>query len=472
MVNFEKLEVTMGSISQKELYMGKFKDRRLDKRASKLSALLYAGKSSSIHEISPNEAEQKGAYRFLANDRAAESILIDTVKERSSYLCGERDVLVLQDTSEFNLDNHHNRLQPNSGISLTGNNLGYFMHCSLVLDAKDETVLGFSDIQLWNRDEDKLGKERGYKGLPIEEKESYKWIKACQEGKKHLSGAKSITFIEDREGDIYEQFATIPDEKTHLIVRSRDNRRLSDGNKLFDSLSRQPVAGSYRIELVKDIRKEVEKRTAHVEVRFCKVGITKSHLIKKPSVAAEVQLYAIEVKEAIKDGTTNPIHWRILTTHTISSYEQAIDIVNKYRLRWYIEQLFRLLKRKGFAIESSELETGWAIRKLTVMVLNAALRVMQLLLAYNNEQGQPIEQVFDKGEIKCLEQVSKKLQGDTEKSKNENNPATLSWATWIIARLGGWKNYNSKRPPGPIIVKRGLDKFASIYEGWKLALST
>src|SRR5437879_2047441 len=140
----------MGSISQKEIYIGKFTDKRLDKRALKLSALLYAGRSSSIHEISPNEAELKGAYRFLGNDKAEESILIKTVKERSRYLCSHRDVLVLQDTSEFNLDNHRNRLQPNTGLGLTGNNadVGFFLHGSLVMDAHDETVLGFSDIQL------------------------------------------------------------------------------------------------------------------------------------------------------------------------------------------------------------------------------------------------------------------------------------------------------------------------------------
>ncbi len=41
------------------------------------------------------------------------------------------------------------------------------------------------------------------------------------------------------------------------------------------------------------------------------------------------------------------------------------------------------------------------------------------------------------------------------------------WATWIIARLGGWKNYNSKRPPAPIVLKKGLDKFTAIYQGVK-----
>lgn len=461
----------MESISQKEIYMGKFKDKRLDKRASKLSALLLAGRSSSIHEIAPTEAEQKAAYRFLNNEKIEERTLINTVKERSSYLCTGKEVLVLQDTTDFNLTSHRGRLQSNTGLGLGGTTdcLGFFLHSSLVLDARQETVLGFSDIQLWHR-ESMLTKEgRGYKRLPIEEKESFKWIKASQESKQHLLAATSITFVEDREGDIYEQFASIPDERTHLIIRSRDNRNLSDGNKLFDVLSQQSAAGNYTIEVVTDIRKGVEKRTASVEVRFCRVSITKPATVKKKAVASQVELHAIEVRE-INATVAHPIRWRILTTHLVESYEHAIGIINHYRKRWYIEQLFRLLKKKGFDIQSSELESGWAIRKLMVMILNAALRVMQLLLAYNNEQSQPIAEVFDKAEVTCLEGLNRTLQGDTEKSKNKHDPTRLSWATWILARLGGWKNYNSKRPPGPIVLKRGLDKFASIFQGWKLAL--
>lgn len=465
----------MGSISQKEIYMGKFKDKRLDKRASKLSALLVAGRSSSIHAITSKESEQKAAYRFLNNERTQEQTLISAVKERSGYLCTGKEVLVLQDTTDFNFANHRGRLQPNTGIGVAGGSdkwLGFFLHSSLVLDRADETVLGFSDIQLWHRDQVRIDREqRGYKKLPIEEKESFKWIRACNESKKHLSAAASITFVEDREGDIYEQFVTVPDERTHLIIRSRDNRNLSDGNKLYDVLSQQPAVGSYKIELVTDLRKGVEKRTALVEVRFCKVRIAKSVIEKKKNLASHVELYAIDVRET-NDTVANPIRWRILTTHSVNSFENAIRIIAHYKSRWHIEQLFRLLKKKGFDIQSSELESGWAIRKLMVMILNAALRVMQLLLAYDNEQSQPIEQVFDSGEIKCLETLNNTLQGDTEKSKNRYDPKRLSWATWVISRLGGWKNYNSKRPPGPIILKRGLDKFASIYQGWKLALSS
>src|SRR5665213_55717 len=459
-------------ISHKEIYMNKFGDERLDKRANKVSAMLYFGQTSSIHEMSSDEAEQKAAYRFLANEKVEESKLIATAIERSSYLSADKDILVLQDTSEINLDNHRNRLKRGSGIGLTGNDkdLGFFLHGSLVLDAGTEVILGYSNIQLWHREEDKLDKEeRNYKYQPIEEKESYKWIKACNESKDHLLQARTITFIEDREGDIYHQFATVPDDRTHLIIRSRDNRRLSDGSKLFDKLRKQPVAGQYEISIVKDIRKGVESRTAIVEVRYCKVSIARPEPLKKTGLPESVELYAIEVTEINPPKGVIKVCWRLLTTHPVMTFEEAVNIVKKYRLRWYIEQLFRLLKKKGFKIESSELETGWAIRKLTVMILSSALRVMQLLLAYNKEDSQPVEQVFNQKEINCLKAINETLQGETEKSKNKNNPTKLSWATWIIARLGGWKNYNSKRPPGPIILKKGLDRFANIYQGWNLA---
>lgn len=455
--------------------MGKFEDSRLDRRAMQLSSMLYFGRTGSIHEMAKTEAEQKGAYRFLANEKVEEKILISTVKERSGYLCTGKDVLVLQDTTEINLDNHRNRLKRNTGIGLTGNNkdLGFFLHGSMVLDAASETVLGFSDIQLWHREEGKKDKEeREYKNLPIEDKESYKWIRACEQSKEQLSQARTITFIEDREGDIYEQFAKVPDGRTHLVIRSRDNRRLADGGTLFEKLGAQAPAGEYEIKLVKDIRKGVESRTAAVEVRYCGVSIARPRNIaaaNKAKLPERVGLYAVEVREKNAPPGCTPVLWRILTTHAVACYAEALSIVDKYRLRWYIEQLFRLLKQKGFRIESSELETGWAIRKLTVMALNAALRVMQLLLARGNDGSQPVGEVFSQGEVECLQALSQSLEGDTEKSRNKNNPAKLSWAAWVIARLGGWKNYNSKRPPGPIILKKGLDKFNNIYQGWNMA---
>jgi hypothetical protein len=59
--------------------------------------------------------------------------------------------------------------------------------------------------------------------LPIEEKESYKWIESSIRTKEVLEQAKEIIIIQDREGDIDVQFCLIPDSKTHLLIRARSN---------------------------------------------------------------------------------------------------------------------------------------------------------------------------------------------------------------------------------------------------------
>lgn len=99
-------------------------------------------------------------------------------------------------------------------------------------------------------------KDQDYNMLPIKEKESYKWIESSENSKKVLGQAKEIIIIQDREGDIYEQFGIVPDQKTHLLVRARANRTLSDKTKLFDYIANQPSKETYTIELEGDKRKK------------------------------------------------------------------------------------------------------------------------------------------------------------------------------------------------------------------------
>jgi hypothetical protein len=114
------------------------------------------------------------------------------------------------------------------------------------------------------------------------------------------------------------------------------------------------------------------------------------------------------------------------------------------------------------------LEQGWAIRKLTLLAMMASLRILQMMLAYLDDNEQPIDEVFDQQEQKCLQMIEKKMEGATEKLKNPAKVNTLKWATWVIARIGGWKGYASQRKPGPIVLQKGLAKFYNVYEGWLL----
>jgi len=432
---------------------------------------LVIGKSSSIRQCFPDRASQKACYRFLNNEKVSESALIEELTKRSGSITSGRHLLVIQDTTSFNLNNHYYRIKKANGIGTIEDNfsVGFFLHASMIIDAFSGSMLGFSDVQLWNRIyDDPLRKHRIAK-LPIEEKESFKWIKACEQTKMNCPNAASLTFIEDRDGDIYEQFARITDERTNFVIRACKNRLLSTGNKLYEMLEELPCAGSYELDLADNKRKKKLSRTAHIEVRFSKVCINASGKNINKNIPKNLEVYAVQASEVGYNGK-DKICWRLLTTHCIEKYDQAINIIELYRKRWHIEQLFRLLKKQGFEMEENELETGWALRKLSILALNASLRIMQLMHATEDENAQPLSEVFTASEQRCLEQANQQLNGSSSKQRNPYKPLSLIWARWIIARLGGWKSYASQRNAGPITLKRGLDNFNQMYYGWCLAL--
>lgn len=452
-------------------YKGKLGDLRSERRGVELWHKLSERPSSSIRQLSDNPAEQKAYYRFLNNDTINEEDLIKESSERMSNLSKGRHLLCVQDTCEVNLSSHKGRLNKDSGLgrsdkSDTGH--CFKIHPGLVLDSQSLNPLGFSHIKVFHRPEEMPDRiERKYKSQPIEDKESYKWIEVAQHSKEVLKQADSVTFIEDREGDIYEQFALIPDDKTHLLVRSRTTRNLSNGKSLYNEIDSEPVAGTYTIELPTDSRKKQYKRQAEIALRFKTCELKCPANLKNKGYPASISLTCISVKETTK--SSKAINWKLLTTHKIENYEEALLMVAWYSARWYIEQLFRILKKQGFGIEETELESGWAIRKLVIMQMTALLKILQMNIAYADpEEGQPIEEVFDKEEIEVLEMMNIKLQGKSIKLQNHHNPKRTKWATWIIGRIGGWKGYNSQGPPGVIALKRGLDRLSYIIEGTKL----
>ena len=461
----------MELISNRADYSGKLGDKRLERRAELLSNALTNSRTSVVHKATRDEAEQKGFYRFLNNDAVSEEQLIEALRSRCATNVQGRDVLVIEDSSSLGFSHQAGNIKENSGMGLVGNKkgLGFLSHVSLVLDAHSEAMLGFCDVQLWHRIQDKANNTtRVYKKQPIEQKESYKWIKASKQAKDKLSSANSMIIIQDREGDLYEQFCEIADGRTKLIIRNRDDRKLTRGGTIKDWLASVETSGCYSIAIIGDKRKDRIKRIARLEVKYSSLTIQKPQSAKTPGLPAGFTLNVVEAKEVGYSGK-DAIYWRLLTTCAVDCLEQAVAIIKHYSQRWYIEQVFRLLKKQGYQIEASQLQTGWAIRKLFVMTLSAVLRVMQLYLAYGEESSQNIEEVFDEQEIECLQAIQSNHLPQTAATSNLNDRRKLSWASWIIARLGGWKGNVKQKPPGPIIFKRGLDRFNRMFDGWKLA---
>lgn len=406
-------------------------------------------------------------------------MLINSLQEQCVENAQDSHLICIQDTTEYNFKHHSGRLNKDER-GVVGNNIdrGFFAHVMLCFDASTSLPLGISYVHQWNRDPDASNAKRGahYKELPIEQKESYRWIEAAETTKDLLSNAKHLTFISDRESDIYQLWSRIPDEKTDLIIRARTDRKLvNSSSTAFTLLDKQSISGSYEIELRNDNRKGRRSRRVKLNVKYTECQIVKPKRAKSTTVKDPdaITLYIVEAKEddqtICHDDT--PVHWILFTTRKINSYNKALQIIQWYSFRWQIEQFFRITKKQSIDLESSQLERDERLMKLSLFGFAIALKILQLNLARDGVPNDSAVICFTAEEIQILEAIASTIPATTEKQKNPYAVRTLAWASWIIARLGGYSGYKSQSPPGPITYYRGLDKFFKMAEGFRLVRS-
>lgn len=456
-------------------YQDLLPDQRLADRADRIAAAMAEHQSVVIRRLSQDRAEAAGAYRFFSNTHVSLSALKGALVRHCHGHVEGGHKLVLQDTTQLNFNHLAERLGQDHHLGVIGDNesLGCFLHPSLVLDADSGHCLGLSDVQLWTRPKHRPSKhKRHYKEQPIEEKESFRWIESIAASQAVLEQAEEVTMVADREGDIFEVAARVPDSKTHLLVRARGNRRVHEAaGLLYEQMLEQDVAGHYTISVRGDKRQGRRKRTARIEVRYGRVHLRRPKRLRGSAYPEAVPVYVVEAREqqaTVPEGE-EPIHWCLLTSHVVEDFARARQVIDWYRQRWQIEQYFRLLKSEGLNLEEALLEDGQALKRLCLMALGAALAVMRLLAVRSGTSTQPVGHVLTRPEQHCLAELMPEWEGSTRKQQNPHETGTLAWASWLIARLGGWKGYASQRPPGPITYYRGMYRFAAIYQGWKLA---
>src|SRR5207245_8751445 len=83
------------------------------------------------------------------------------------------------------------------------------------------------------------------------------------------------------------------------------------------------------------------------------------------------------------------------------------------RLRWSIEQLFRVAKSRGLGLEDSQMATAEGLMKLTAAALKAACIDMQLVQERDGQHGLPASTVFAPAESATLEALNPTLEGNT-----------------------------------------------------------
>ena len=446
-------------------------DKRLDRRMEIFATNLLLSGTATVHKAVADHAAKTASYRVLTNKRFNHDDILTGSYRKCAQNIDVSHVLCIQDTTEFNFDHIADKLgKADPDIGPTGRKevAGLFCHPVLVCDPSGQNVYGLASASVYNRTWGQKDKyERDYQNLPIEEKESYRWIKNVEHARALISKEVTLTIIGDRENDMYEEFVRVPDANTHVLVRSRINRNIEGASgKLYTHLRQQSLAGTSTVALAANNSRT--KRTATLEIRYARVEITAPQRYKGTSKS--VGLYAVEAKEVSPNlpPDQKPVLWRLLTTHPVESLEQAQQCIEWYKQRWLIEELFRVIKTKGFQIESVQLGSGAAIKKLLAFTLEAALQVMRLKLALDKKQETTAQLAFTDKQLILMSLLLRKVEGKTMKQQNPYPKNTMAWAAWIIARLGKWSGYKSHGPPGYITMKNGYDTFNTQYEIFEL----
>ena len=82
-----------------------------------------------------------------------------------------------------------------------------------------------------------------------------------------------------------------------------------------------------------------------------------------------------------------------------------------------------------------------------------------------------VDDAFDPDDQPVIEAICRNVdiyegEASTNRQTNPYPRGTLAYATWVIAHLGAWTEYDGK--PGPLLLSRGLQKYHAINYGTKI----
>jgi Transposase DDE domain len=437
-----------------------FGDIRVSERADWLIERVATAGTLVLRKLGETRAGEKAVHRFLSSPYVSVDRIVETLAARTAAQCTGRRILAIQDTSEINFSGRDKKRR---GFGPGGDGItpGFFIHPVIALDIESEAVVGLVDAEIWTRSEDRVASRRK---RAIEDKESMRWLLGCQAAAGVLSKAANVTMVADRESDIYELFVRKP-ERLDLIVRAAQNRCLSDDTMLFAALAGAQVLQTSIVKVAP--RGPGDKgREATVELRAGLVSLARPQNLTRSEARDAVELTLVEAREINAPAGKTPLSWHLLTTHSVTSATDAEEIVQLYRLRWRIEQVFRALKSDGLALDDSQIIEAERMFNLAAIGLAGAIRTIQLVDARDGSP-RPISDVIDPVFMPALERLSKNREGKTTRQKNPHPTNSLAFVAWIAARLGGWNCYY--KPPGPKTMRDGWNHLAAILEGYLLA---
>jgi Transposase DNA-binding/Transposase DDE domain len=448
-------------------------DQRRSERLLKIARRLERDSRSSFPHSMRTTGELEGFYRLMNSDGFTAPQLMAPHRKATMDRAEQAGiVLVVHDTTHVEFTGDAQR----EGLGVTTNGRqGFVGHFSLVLDSRCQSVpLGVSHMETYTRSGKKwpVAKKTRTRVRDDPKRESLRWWRAVETFELEREGRFEAIHVMDAEADFFELLSQMVCSNTRFIVRagqldrgvtvSGEATKLRDFANSLPSRLQRTVELSARRYIGKREPRSTKKRHPARDARLAKLNVAAGSLtLRKTRYAKDgddVEINVLRIWEPKPPKGAAPVEWVLLTTEPINTRSEIERIVDWYRQRWVIEELFKALKT-GCALEVRQLESYSALVKVTAILAPIAYR---LLLLRGMERRHPDERptcFFTPTELRVM------LMDDS--NRGAPPPKTLSDAMRLLARMGG--HLKSNGPPGWLTLGRGYQHLLTLLSGWDMA---
>jgi hypothetical protein len=440
-------------------------DERLNKRSKHLLEALADNPEASINAACDGWGDTLAAYRFFSNTAVTPEEILRPHREATIRRMREHPVVLLvQDTTELDFTKH----PPKDARCLDkAERFGLYAHGHLAI-TPGKLNLGVAGFDFFDREPQTLGKSNERSTLPIEQKESFRWLEgyrlACQLAAD--SPGTQIVSVADREADIYDIFVEAQQQsgpRAEFIIRAKLARSTPERNpaagkaaycKVRDEVGAAKLLTTRSIELSQTPKRKA--RTAQLEIRAITVTVKPP---QERSYLPPVTLNVVLAKEVGGPGDGTDVSWLLLTSLPIGTIEEILMVIDYYVARWAVEIFFRTLKT-GCGVEEIQLETLARLKNCLAMYAIVAWRVLYLTYLNRTCATLPCTAVFTESEWMSVWLV-------VAKQPLPQKPPDLAEMMRLLTQLGGYNNRAGEAPSGPQPIWIGLRRMADFAQAWE-----
>lgn len=439
-------------------------DARRSERLGVIVEAVAREPGESFPELMGSDSELEAFYRFVNNESVDLQAVLQPHVASTVERCSRYDtVLIVHDTTGLTF-------QGSSRIGLGRKNRSeqeFFAHVSIaVAPGENRNALGVVATETWSRIGPRKGRRSPRKLLADPNRESLRWHRAVQTVSDRFGNSAHLLHVMDREGDCFELLAQMVKGKQRFVVRLAHDRTLDDdGAKLYKAIE------GGRVLLKREVR--LSTRRAGCNPRERKIHPARSErqatlavsatpvVFMRPDSAARklpegLPVHVVLVREINPPAGTEPVVWRLVTTEPAGTAEEVAAIVDAYRNRWIIEELFKALKT-GCQYERRQLESRHALEVVLGIFLPIAWRLLVLRTLARQAPNK-------RGTALTSQQID--VLRACGKAPLKNNPTNRE-VLMCLAALGGHIKNNGE--PGWIVLGRAFEKLLLLELGWRAA---